>query len=112
VNPAALATAFRVVAIAEAVSWVGLLAGMYVKRVLETSEAGVQVFGPIHGGIFAAYVVIVVVAARLFGWSRSTTVLALVAAVPPLVTVWFERWATRTGRLAAPAPEAVGTPAR
>jgi integral membrane protein len=112
VNPVALAPAFRIVAVAEALSWIGLLAGMYVKHVLGTSEAGVQVFGPVHGGIFVAYVVVALLAARALGWSRGTTLLALAAAVPPLVTVLFERWAARTGRLAVPAPQAAGTPAR
>ena len=28
-----------------------------------------------------------------------TTVLALVASVPPLATLWFERWASRRGSL-------------
>jgi integral membrane protein len=112
VNPAAVATAFRAVAVAEALSWIGLLAGMYVKRVLGTSEIGVQAFGPIHGGIFVAYVVLAVIASRVLGWSRGTTLVALAAAVPPLVTVWFERWATRTGRLAARAAEAAGAAGR
>jgi integral membrane protein len=112
VNPSTVAGLFRVVAIAEALSWVGLLSGMYVKRVLETSEVGVQVFGPVHGAVFVAYVAVALVATRVLGWSRGTAALALLAAVPPLVTVWFERWATRTGRLAARAPEAAGTPAR
>ena len=111
-KPSAVATAFRIVAIAEAVSWVGLLSGMYVKRVLETSEVGVQVFGPIHGAIFVAYVVLALLAARVLGWSRVTTASALVAAVPPLVTVWFGRWATRTGRLTVRAAEAVAASAR
>ena len=109
---AAVATAFRIVAVAEAVSWIGLLAGMYVKRVLGTSEVGVQVFGPIHGAVFVAYVVVAVVAARVLGWSRGTTLLALAAAVPPLVTVWFERWASRTGRLVLRPAEATASPAR
>jgi integral membrane protein len=112
VNPSTVATAFRVVAVAEALSWVGLLAGMYVKHVLGTSEVGVQVFGPIHGGIFLLYVLLALVAGRVLRWSRGTVLVALVAAVPPLVTLWFERWATRTGRLDVPAPEAAGTPAR
>jgi integral membrane protein len=112
VTPALATTAFRVVAVAEALSWVGLLAGMYVKRVLGTSEVGVQVFGPIHGAVFVAYVVVAVVAARVLGWSRGTTLLALAAAVPPLVTVWFERWASRTGRLSVRPAEAAAAPAR
>ena len=104
-NPAAVATAFRVVAIAEALSWVGLLAGMYVKRVLESSEVGVQVFGPIHGGLFVACVLVTLVVGRLLRWNTGTTLLALTASVPPLVTVVFERWASRTARL--PGREAV-----
>ncbi|HEY0402429.1 MAG TPA: DUF3817 domain-containing protein [Blastococcus sp.] len=98
-NPRAAATAFRIVAVAEALSWIGLLAGMYVKYVPETTELGVKVFGPIHGGIFVAYVVVALVASRVLRWSPRTTVLALVCSVPPLATVWFERLATRNGRL-------------
>ena len=109
-NRAALVPAFRVVAVAEALSWVGLLAGMYVKRVLGTSEIGVQVFGPVHGAVFVAYVVVALVAARVLGWSRGTTLLALAAAVPPLVTVWFERWAARTSRLVVPDGDRLRSP--
>jgi integral membrane protein len=103
-NPRTVAIAFRTVAIAEAISWLGLLAGMFVKYVPETSEVGVQVFGPIHGGIFLLYVVLAVLAGRVLRWSPGTTLLALVASVPPLATVWFERWAVRTGRLPQPEP--------
>jgi integral membrane protein len=99
VNPRTAATAFRIVAVAEAFSWLGLLAGMYVKYVPQTSEVGVQVFGPIHGGIFVAYVVVALVASRVLRWNVPTTLLALAASVPPLVTVLFERWASHTGRL-------------
>ena len=99
-TPRTAATAFRTVAIAEAISWIGLLAGMFVKYVPATSEVGVQIFGPIHGAVFVAYVVLALLASRLLGWSRGTTLLALAASVPPLATVWFERRATRTGELA------------
>ena len=97
-TPRAAATAFRIVAVAEALSWVGLLIGMYVKYVPETTELGVQIFGPIHGGIFVAYVVTAVVAARVLRWSIGTTLLALAASVPPLASIVFERWAS-PGRL-------------
>ena len=102
-NPRTVVLAFRAVAVAEALSWVGLLAGMYVKYVPQTSEAGVQFFGPVHGAVFVAYVLVALVAARVLGWSRWTTLLALAASVPPLATVVFERWAGRTGRLRVPA---------
>ncbi len=100
-SPRTVATAFRVVAVAEACSWVGLLIGMFVKYVPETTELGVKIFGPVHGGIFVAYVLVTLVAARVLRWSPGTTLLALAASVPPLVTVWFERWATRRGALSA-----------
>jgi integral membrane protein len=99
VNPRTAATAFRIVAVAEALSWIGLLAGMFVKYVPETSELGVKIFGPIHGGIFLAYVVVALLVSRVLRWSPRTTVLALVCSVPPLATVWFERLATRNDKL-------------
>ena len=98
-TPRTAATAFRIVAVAEALSWLGLLVGMFVKYVPETTELGVKVFGPIHGGIFVAYVVVALVTSRVLRWSPRTTVLALACSVPPLATVWFERLATRNGRL-------------
>ena len=106
-NPRTAAIAFRIVAVAEACSWIGLLIGMFVKYVPETTELGVKIFGPIHGGIFVAYVVVAVLAARVLRWNAGTTLLALAASVPPLATLWFDRWATRTGRL--PVPEAAPT---
>jgi integral membrane protein len=108
VNPRTVALAFTTVAVAEAVSWIGLLAGMFVKYVPRTTELGVQIFGPIHGGIFLAYVLVALVASRVLRWSPGTTVLALGASVPPLATVWFERRARRLGRLpsARPVPAA------
>jgi len=97
--PQTVSRAFRAVAIAEAVSWVLLLAGMFVKWVLRTSELGVQLAGPVHGAIFLGYVLVSLVAWRVLGWAPRTAVLALAASVPPLCTVWFERWAQRSGRL-------------
>ncbi|TNC46164.1 DUF3817 domain-containing protein [Mumia zhuanghuii] len=91
--------AFRVVAFAEALSWAGLLIGMFFKWVLETTEVGVKIFGPIHGGIFVAYLVMCLVAWRTFGWSFKVTIAALASAVPPFFTVLFEVWADRRGLL-------------
>jgi integral membrane protein len=102
VTPRTVAAAFRTVAVAEAFSWIGLLAGMVVKHLLKTSEVGVQVFGPIHGAVFVAYVVLALVAGRVLRWPAGTTLLALAASVPPLATVWFERRASRRGELTTP----------
>ncbi|WP_370619035.1 DUF3817 domain-containing protein [Mumia sp. Pv 4-285] len=96
-------TAFRVVAFAEAVSWAGLLIGMFFKWVLETTEVGVKVFGPIHGGVFMLYVVMCLVAWRTFGWSFKVAVAALASSIPPFFTLLFEIWADRRGLLGRPA---------
>jgi integral membrane protein len=103
-SPSSAARAFRAVAIAEACSWAGLLIGMFFKYVVVQNEIGVTVFGPIHGALFVAYVVITLVVARTFRWSLPTTLLALAASIPPLATLWFERRTRRTGLLAEPAP--------
>ncbi|RCV58168.1 DUF3817 domain-containing protein [Marinitenerispora sediminis] len=94
-----LLTAFRVIAAIEAVTWVGLLAGMVVKYLVIHNEIGVKVFGPLHGAAFMGYVAVAVAAWVVLRWSPLTGILALVASVPPLGTVVFERWATRTGRV-------------
>ncbi|GAA2368072.1 DUF3817 domain-containing protein [Nonomuraea africana] len=94
---------FRAVAIAEACSWVGLLAGMYVKYIAQAGELGVKIFGPVHGGLFLLYLLAVLLLARQEGWSRGTTALGLACSVPPLATVWFERRQQRR-RTASPQP--------
>ena len=49
---------FCLVALLEAVSWVGLLIGMYFKYLgTPRTEIGVKVFGMTHGLIFIAFVV-------------------------------------------------------
>ncbi|GLZ46796.1 hypothetical protein Acsp06_29810 [Actinomycetospora sp. NBRC 106375] len=95
----ALARAFRTVAIAEACSWIGLLIGTVFKYLVVFDDIGVRVFGPIHGALFVAYVVITLVTARAFRWGAGTTLLALAASIPPAMTLWFERRAVRRGDL-------------
>jgi integral membrane protein len=101
-------TLFKVVAVAEALSWAGLLVGMYLKHVAGTTELGVEIFGPIHGGIFLAYVGLALLLAWPLRWGPWVTLLALACSIPPFATLAFELWAARTGRLrepmAAPAP--------
>ncbi len=92
-------TLFRAAALIEAATWFGLLVGMTFKYFVSGNEAGVHIFGPLHGGAFIAYVLMTVVAARAYGWRPRTVLLALAASIPPLSTWAFEAWADRTGRL-------------
>ncbi len=90
---------FRFVAVAEAITWLGLLIGMGFKYLGPHNEIGVKIFGPIHGVVFLAFVVIAAVTARRLSWTPATTVSALASSIPPFGTVLFELWAERTGRL-------------
>ena len=94
---------FRFAAIAEAITWLGLLVGMAVKHLGSGSEAGVQIFGLIHGVVVLVYFAVTLLAARRLRWGSRTLVLALLASVPPGFTLVFEAWAERTGRLHRPA---------
>lgn len=87
---------FATVAIVEAITWVGLLVGMVLKYATDTTEKGVQIFGPIHGAAFLLYIAVTFYAAKKLRWDGGATVIALAAAVPPLTTLVVERvWAKR-----------------
>ncbi|WP_424188910.1 DUF3817 domain-containing protein [Actinokineospora sp. G85] len=108
---------FRAVAFAEAVSWIGLLVGMFFKYATDLGEAGVKIFGPVHGAVFVAYLVVALLAAREYRWNKWTTFWALFCSIPPLFTLLFERWALRTGKLdpigpttSTPASAEIGVP--
>ena len=91
---------FRLVALAEAVSWVGLLVGMYFKYLgTPRTEIGVKVFGMAHGLIFIAFVITALLAGRAFGWGAAAWLLALLASIVPLGSVIFLIWADRTALL-------------
>lgn len=91
--------AFAIVAFAEAATWAGLLAGMFLKYVTETTELGVQIFGWLHGAAFMLYVAVTLIAAVRLRWPLLVTALALLASIPPLVTVVIEIWTRRRGLL-------------
>ena len=92
---------FRLIALAEAVSWAGLLIGMYFKYLgSPRTEIGVKVFGPIHGGVFVAFVVAAVLVGIAHKWGVGTWIPALLASIVPLGSVIFVMWADRTVRLA------------
>lgn len=93
---------FRLIALAEAVSWVGLLTGMYFKYLgTPRTEIGVKVFGMAHGVIFIAFVVTGLLVGLAVKWGLGTWLLALLASIVPLCSVIFLIWADRTGRLGA-----------
>ena len=102
-NGAKVAGWFRVIAFAEAVSWAGLLVGMFFKYAgSPRTEVGVKIFGPIHGGVFVAFVIAAILVGIAHRWRPGTWILALLGSIVPLGSVIFLIWADRTGRMAAP----------
>lgn len=87
----------RYIALAEATSFIALLVASYVKRT-DGGELGVHILGPIHGGLFIAYVVVALNARSQLGWSASTTFWILVGAVVPFGGYAVDWWLGRESR--------------
>jgi integral membrane protein len=102
---------FRLIAFAEAVTWVGLLIGMYFKYLgTPRTEVGVKIFGMAHGLVFIAFVVAALLVGTAFKWGARVWFLALLASIVPLGSVIFLIWAERTGRLGARAAAVAAPP--
>ena len=82
---------FRALALAEAVTWTLLVAGMLLKYVLVVTGVGVSIGGGLHGFVFLAFVAASVVLAVNQRWSAPVTLLALASAVVPYATIPAER---------------------
>ena len=90
---------FVAAAMLEALSWAGLLIGMYVKWIADTSERGVEIMGPIHGVLVLVYIVATLYASDRLRWTPRELTIGLIAGIPPLLTVPFERWMAGRRRL-------------
>jgi integral membrane protein len=98
-QPAGIGKVFSIIALLEGLTWAGLLIGMFLKYTTKTTELAVTLFGPLHGIVFISYVVVTVMAAVRLRWPLWATLLAMLAAVPPLVTIPMEIWFKRRGLL-------------
>lgn len=107
-SPSRIARIYKVAAVAEAITWAGLLVGMFLEHVTHTTELGVWLFGRLHGAAFMVYGVVTLLAAWKLRWAWWVTLLALAASIPPLTTLLAEWWLARTGRL--PAADATTEP--
>lgn len=102
-QPAGIGKLFSIIALLEGLTWAGLLLGMFLKYTTKTTELGVTIFGPLHGIVFICYVVITLLAATRLRWPLWAILVALLAAVPPLVTIPMEIWFKRRGLLSVQA---------
>ena len=90
---------FAIAAFAEGLTWAGLLVGMLLKYGTQTTDLGVWLFGRLHGAAFLFYLVVTLVSAVRLRWPWWAWIVAVLAAVPPLVTVPLEIWFRRIGLL-------------
>ncbi|MGO1284947.1 MAG: DUF3817 domain-containing protein [Brachybacterium sp.] len=90
---------YRVLALAEVVTWTLLLAGMFLKYVLQSTELLVRIGGGLHGFTFIAYIAVTVLVAVDQQWKLKDLLLGIGSAVIPYLTVPFERSALRRGLL-------------
>jgi integral membrane protein len=74
--------AFRVVAIAEALSWLALIVATIVKYAGD-HPIGVQILGPIHGVLFLAYVALALAVRGRLSWSSRTSLMVLGDSILP-----------------------------
>ncbi|GGG55684.1 membrane protein [Pseudohongiella nitratireducens] len=98
---------FSVIALIEALTWAGLLVGMYLKYVSGTTEMGVWLFGRLHGAAFVTYVIACLICSARLRWPWWATILAFLAAIPPLVTLPLEIFFKRRGLLSRSAVKPV-----
>ena len=85
----------------EALTWAGFLLGMVLKYSPLTIEAGVGLFGRLHGGAFLAYLCVALLTAFARRWPWWAGLLAVLAAAPPLVTIPLGAFLRRRGLLGA-----------
>lgn len=81
---------FRAVAIAEAVTYLALLAAVVLYRVLDGPDF-IGFLGPVHGIVFLVYVVLALQIRESQGWSLGQTILVIVAAAVPVGGFVVER---------------------
>lgn len=91
-------TLFRTFAIAEAVSWTLLIAGLVLRATLDASVA-VSIGGAVHGFVFLAYGATAVLVALNQRWAAGPTAAAIISAVIPYASIPTELWLQRSGRL-------------
>jgi integral membrane protein len=83
--------AFRWVAIAEATSWLLLIAATAAKY-YSGNQVGVHVLGPIHGVLFLGYVLLAVLLRFRLGWSAAKLLVVLADSILPGGGYLVARW--------------------
>ena len=90
---------YRLVAIAETVTWTLLITGLIVRATTGLAIA-VTIGGGVHGFVFLAYGATALLVGINQRWTLGVILLAVATAVVPFATIPFELWLERRGLLA------------
>lgn len=90
---------YGVVSVAEMVTWTGLIIAMIARYGFGQDGSWFFVAGISHGSVFLAYVTVTVLVSHNQRWSFWRTLVALVAAIPPYLTVPVDRSLVKKGLL-------------
>jgi integral membrane protein len=77
-----------IVTFAEAISWLGLLAGMVAKYGFD-NEVGVSIMGRVHGFLFMLFVVVLLITHFQERWPIGKTIVAFLESIPPFLGFWL-----------------------
>lgn len=90
---------FRVVALAEGVTWALLLSGLLIRSIDLAPQWLIPLVGGLHGFTFLSYAVMALLVGVNQRWKFSKIALGVVLAVVPFATIPFEAFAKRSGSL-------------
>jgi integral membrane protein len=93
---------YRVLSIAEAITWTLLIIGLLAKYVVAPGETGdliLRVTGTIHGFVFLSYGATAILVGINQRWKPLLTVGAVATAIVPYATIPFDRWLEKHSKL-------------
>ncbi len=91
-------TLFRVLSVAEAITWTLLIAALIFRAVAGDSPL-VTIAGSIHGFVFLSYGATAILVAMNQRWGVWPAVVAIASAIVPYATIPSELWLHRSHRL-------------
>lgn len=93
---------YRTVARAEAVTWTMLIIALILKYGVKIGDWPVSIAGFIHGFVFLTYATMAVLIGMNQRWGKGLIVGAAATAVVPFLTIPFDKWLERNGKLEGP----------
>ncbi|QIV88519.1 DUF3817 domain-containing protein [Glutamicibacter mishrai] len=93
---------YRTIARAEAVTWTLLIVAMILKYGIKVGDWPVSIAGFIHGFVFLTYIVAAILVGMNQRWSKVLILGAAATSVIPFLTIPFDKWLERKGKLVGP----------